>query len=137
MKNRKALRALVVAGASSALWLTGCSSDSKESQIERSCIIVNGWPVDYAQIWPAQVKNAASRGSSPGREMSDSYIQVMIDGFEITDPTALRIVTDYQKYWILLEEDLVRSGGELERDSRSTQLMADLLEECEPYADYE
>ena len=115
----------------------GCSSDGKEAQIERACIFVNGWPADYASLWPAVVENTIPNGQSAGDEMAFNYLQPMIDEFEITDPTARRIAEEYQQYWILLEDEILATGALPDASSPSTQLLAGLQEECAPYDNYE
>lgn len=120
-----------------ALLVAGCGSNSTESQIQRACIFVNGWPADYASLWPAVIENAVPKGLSAGEEMSRTYLQPMIDEFDITNPTALRIAREYQEYWILLEREIISSGQLPDANSPSTRLLAGLQEECAPYDDYQ
>ena len=129
-------KSLAVAGALAFLG-TGCASNSTESQIQRACIFVNGWPADYASLWPAVVENAVPKGLSAGEEMSRTYLQPMIDEFDITNPTALRIAREYQDYWILLEREIIQTGQLPDANSPSTRLLAGLQEECAPYDDYQ
>ena len=116
---------------------SGCSSDGKEAQIERACILVNGWPVDYASVWPAVVESSIPNGKSAGEEMASAYLQPVIDQFEITDPTAGRIAREYKEYWRMLEREVIATGALPNADSPSLQLLASLQEECAPYDDYQ
>ncbi len=116
-------------------FLTGCSTSlptDASSQLDYACTIINGWPVDYATVWPTAVEkhNASPETVSASGYMED-YLNSAIAAFEIDEPEALDLVYAYRDSWKLLEMDLISGGGRLPENSISAGVVGDLMQYCD------
>ena len=115
--------------------LSGCSTSlptDSSSQMGYACTIINGWPVDYATVWPTAVEkhNASPETVSAASYMED-YLNAAIFAFGIDDPEALELAENYRDSWSLLEMDLMIGGGKLPSNPVSTGVVGDLMQYCE------
>jgi hypothetical protein len=115
--------------------LSGCSTSlptDASSQLDYACTIINGWPVDYATVWPTAVEkhNASPETVSASSYMED-YLNSAIAVFGIDEPEALDLVYAYRDSWELLEMDLISGGGQLPENSLSASVVGDLMQYCD------
>jgi len=115
--------------------LTGCSYSlptDKSSQLDYACTIINGWPGDYATIWPTAVKkHNESPETVSAADYMTGYIQAASGAFGINDPEAIDLVGKYKLYWNLLETDYILGGGVLPTNPTSTEIVSDLMKHCD------
>lgn len=115
--------------------LSGCTPAERANsseQIDLACALVNGWPEDYATIWPWAVKrhNEYPDTISAGDEMI-RYIDGALTLMTIDDAEAERLIDGYKSYWQLLEVDLISGGGVLPDDPISSGIVSGLMQSCE------
>ena len=115
--------------------LSGCSTSlptDASSQLDYACTIINGWPVDYATVWPTAVeKHNASPETVSASGYMEGYVNAAIAAFGIDDPEALDLVHAYRNSWALLEMDLISGGGRLPDNSSSASVVGDLMQFCD------
>jgi len=115
--------------------LAGCSTSlpkDSSSQLDYACTIINGWPVDYATVWPTAVaKHNASPETVSASSYMEDYLNSAILAFGIDDPEALDLVETYRDSWRLLEMDLINGGGRLPSNAVSTGAFGDLMQYCD------
>ena len=115
--------------------LPGCSTflaTDSSSQLDYACTIINGWPVDYATVWPTAVeKHNASPETVSASGYMEGYLNSAILAFGIDDPEALELVQAYRDSWRLLEMDLISGGGRLPSNPVSTGVVGDLMQYCD------
>lgn len=115
--------------------LSSCSTSLPKdaaSQLDYACTIINGWPADYATVWPTAVEkhNASPETVSAAGYMED-YLNSAILAFGIDDPQALDLAEAYRDSWRLLEMDLINGGGQLPPNAVSSGVVGDLMQYCE------
>lgn len=120
--------------------VTGCGGGMTDQQRAESlaCTVVHGWPADFAELWPATLKNAVERGESAGQNMQ-TYIDGLKSIQDMNNPIVAQVLNDYGRYWILLEEDW-RAAAQRGETSAPTygpawELLTKLHEQCAPYED--
>jgi hypothetical protein len=118
-----------------AVLLSGCTPaemTNDTEQIDLACALVNGWPEDYATIWPLAVKrhNELPDTVSAGDEMI-RYIDGALTLMTIDDPEAERLIDGYKSYWQLLEVDLINGGGVMPEDPISSGIVSSLMRSCD------
>jgi hypothetical protein len=103
-----------------------------ESQLDYACEIINGWPADYASIWPTAVQkhNAAPDDVSASGYMQ-GYITLLATEFKISDSEPSRMVESYKQYWSMLEMDYISGGGVLPDSPISTGIVSNLMQRCD------
>ncbi len=115
--------------------ISGCSSTLPKdatSQLDYACTIINGWPVDYATVWPTAVeKHNASPDSVSASGYMEDYLNSAILAFGIDDPQALDLAEAYRDSWRLLETDLINGGGQLPPNAASAGVVGDLMQYCD------
>lgn len=116
--------------------LAGCGISAlptdAESQLDYACEIINGWPADYASVWPTAVeKHNASPEEVSASGYMQSYITAMATGFKITDTEPSQMVEDYKDYWSMLEMDYINGGGVLPSSPLSTGIVSNLMQRCD------
>jgi hypothetical protein len=129
-KSKFTIKALI-----SLVLLSGCTppqATNSSAQLDLACALVNGWPEDYATIWPLAVKrhNESPDNISAGDEMI-RYIDGALTLMTIDDREAERLVDGYKNYWQLLEVDLIRGGGTFPDDPISSEIVSSLMRSCE------
>ena len=117
------------------VFLSGCTppqATNSSAQLDLACALVNGWPEDYATIWPSAVKrhNESPDKISAGDEMT-RYIDGALALMTIDDSEAERLVDGYKSYWQLLEVDLIRGGGTIPDDPISSGIVSSLMRSCD------
>ena len=125
----------IIAVLASLVLLSGCSTTETtnfSAQLDFACTLVNGWPADYAAIWPLAVKrhNESPDTVSAGDEMI-RYIDGALTLMTIDDVEAGRLINSYKKYWQLLEADLIRGGGVMPDDPISSGIVGGLMQSCD------
>lgn len=115
--------------------LSSCSTSlpkDASSQLDYACTIINGWPTDYATVWPTAVeKHNASPETVSAAGYMEGYLNSAIVAFGIDDPQALKLVEAYRDSWRLLEADLISGGGRLPSNSMSASVVGDLMQYCD------
>ena len=116
-------------------FISGCATSlpkDASSQLDYACTIINGWPVDYATVWPTAVEkhNASPESVSASGYMED-YLNSAIVAFGIDDPEALELAQTYRDSWRLLEMDLINGGGQLSPNALSAGIVGDLMQYCD------
>jgi hypothetical protein len=116
--------------------LTSCGITSfptdSESQLDYACEIVNGWPADYASVWPTAVeKHNASPDEVSAAGYMQNYITSIATVFKITESEPLQMVEDYKDYWSMLEMDYINGGGTLPPSPLSTGIVSSLMQRCD------
>jgi hypothetical protein len=134
-KSGKSLSLKFATLLASVCFLSGCSTSlptDASSQLDYACAIINGWPVDYATVWPNAVKshNASPDTVSAADYMTD-YIQAASDAFKIDEPEALDLIERYKWSWVLLEMDLINGGGVLRANPTFSGKAGELMQYCD------
>lgn len=115
--------------------ISGCSttfSKDSSSQLDYACTIINGWPVDYATVWPTAVeKHNASPDTVSASGYMEDYLNSAILVFGIDDPQALDLAETYRDSWRILETDLINGGGQLPPNAMSAGVVGDLMQYCD------
>ncbi len=115
--------------------LTSCAQSqpaNSSAQLNLACAIVNGWPEDYATIWPLAVKrhNESPETVSASDEMVE-YVDLASSLYEIDNVEARRLIDSYKNYWKLLEVDLIRGEGVMPEDPISSGIVGELMQSCD------
>ncbi len=117
------------------LFIQGCGfseSNSVSNQLENACRIINGWPEDYAVLWPSAVeRHNEAPDEIQAYDIMAEYIDLTVKEFEIRDSTAIDLTEKYKLYWAALELDLINGGGALPDNPSSTKLQGSLMRECD------
>jgi hypothetical protein len=117
------------------VFISGCASTlpkDASSQLDYACTIINGWPVDYATVWPTAVeKHNASPDTVSASSYMEDYLNSAILAFGIDDPQALDLAQAYRDSWRLLEMDLINGGGQLPPNAMSAGVVGDLMQYCD------
>ena len=115
--------------------LSGCSTSlptDASSQLDYACTIINGWPEDYAAVWPTAVeKHNASPETVSAASYMEEYLNSAILAFGLDDPEALELAENYRDSWSLLELHLINGGGTLSSNSAFVGVVSDLMQYCD------
>lgn len=117
---------------------SGSTTSSNDEAVATACTVVNGWPADFAELWPATLTNAVERGDSAGQSMRE-YVEGTHIVQDMTNATVRQILEDYARYWELLEEDwraaVMRGDESAPVTGPAADLLQRLQEQCRPYED--